>query len=136
MGGSPAAPRVAPPIDPGLPDAKQVAAWIHVRNVKLGPQHPDAALNAACASGTYDGFARLRGGLYLIEPFRLPRGRKFVRSTHLRKGSRPPKRKPSFPGGDTERFHFAVEVAALEAQDFGGAADVAVVFFESAEDIV
>jgi len=38
--------------------------------------------------------------------------------------------------GNSERLHLAVEVAALQAQNLGRAADVALVFFELAQDVV
>jgi len=38
--------------------------------------------------------------------------------------------------GNSQRLHLAVEVAALQAQNLGRAADVALVFFELAQDIV
>ena len=37
---------------------------------------------------------------------------------------------------DAERFHFAIKMAALKAQDFRRAADVAVVLIQLAKDVV
>ena len=41
-----------------------------------------------------------------------------------------------FFGVDAEGLHFAIEVAALEAENFRGAADVAVAVFQFAQDVV
>ena len=41
-----------------------------------------------------------------------------------------------FFGVDAEGFHFAVEMAALEAEDFRGAADIAMGVFQLAQDVV
>ena len=35
-----------------------------------------------------------------------------------------------------QRLHLAVHVAALQAQDFGGAADAALIFVELLQDVV
>ena len=39
-------------------------------------------------------------------------------------------------GADSQGFHLAVQVAALEAQQFGGAGDVAVGLFEGLQDVI
>ena len=44
---------------------------------------------------------------------------------------------PSLPArGDSEGFHFPVKMAALQAEGFGGAGDVALVFLQLAQDII
>ena len=40
-----------------------------------------------------------------------------------------------FPHANPQRFHFAVEMSALKAQQLGGVADVAAGFFNLLEDV-
>ena len=49
--------------------------------------------------------------------------------------ARLPGRPALLAGGDAEGFHFAIEVAALEAEEFGGVADVVAGFFNLLEDV-